>query len=63
VDEEDLLEIEFNICGPLVPNPISKQVGATLRKSFYTSLGQQLKTHKPLLGLQIVLKSQAILGG
>jgi hypothetical protein len=61
VDAEDLLKIEFNVCSPLVPNPISKLV-ATVHKSC-TSLGQQLKTHKLHLGLHLVLKSWAILGG
>jgi hypothetical protein len=32
VDEEDLLEIEFNVCCPLVPNSLDKLV-ATICKS------------------------------
>jgi hypothetical protein len=32
MDEEDLLEIEFIICVPLVPNPIDKLV-ATAQKA------------------------------
>jgi hypothetical protein len=32
VDEEDLLEIEFNVCGPLVPNPVGRLI-ATFFKS------------------------------
>jgi hypothetical protein len=32
VDEEDLLDIEFTFCGPLVPNLISKLV-VTICKS------------------------------
>jgi hypothetical protein len=31
VDEEDFLEIEFNVCGPLVPNPISKLVSTVCK--------------------------------
>jgi hypothetical protein len=32
VDEEDLSEIDFNVCGPLVPNTIVNLV-ATINKS------------------------------
>jgi hypothetical protein len=61
VDEEDLLEIECMHPGPLVQNPIDK-LAVTVHKS-QTSLGQQLKTHKLHLGLHLVLKTRAILGG
>jgi hypothetical protein len=61
VDAEDLLEIEFNVCNPLVPNPVSKLVAA-IHKSL-TSFRQQLKTHKLHLGIHLVLKARAILGG
>jgi hypothetical protein len=59
--QKDRHKIEFNICSPLVPNPISKLV-ATVHKSI-ASLGQQLKTHKLLLGLHLALKTRALLSG
>jgi hypothetical protein len=44
VDEEDLLKIEFIFCGPLVPNPIAKQV--VTEGIGLSSLEKLLKTYK-----------------
>jgi hypothetical protein len=52
VDEEDILDIELIQPATLCP-----------KSNCETSLGQQLKSHKLHLGLHLVLKTGAILGG
>jgi hypothetical protein len=53
------LELEFIEPGPLVQNPIRKQDAAASKTK--TNLGQLLKPHKLYLGLQLVLKTRAML--
>jgi hypothetical protein len=52
VDEEEILWMDLLHPGPLVLNPIRKQVAAACKSK--TSLGQSLKTHKLYLGIHLV---------
>jgi hypothetical protein len=65
VDEEDLLEIEFIFCGPLVSNPIGKMICDRECRSIY--LGKITKDRQATLRLVytrlLVFHNQAILGG
>jgi hypothetical protein len=63
VDENDLLEIKFIVHAPLIPiHLVISKIVATVHKPI-ASLGQQQNTQELHLTLNLVFKTQAMLGG